>query len=407
MCSTKQMRVFYSFPLRMGRAGGVDFTAWSQVRGLIDNGLKVDLFCGSLERPLPGINEVHETLAISGHRIPIRLLGRNRAMAYHDWLAARFLARVPDKYDIVHCWPSGALLTLKAAKNLGIATVLERPSSHTRFVFETMAHECEQLCIKMPKRYPLAYEKARLEREEQEFDLADKLLCPSDWVAKTFKDLGTDESRLLRHRYGFEPAKFYLPAADQRKDDPVFKVVYLGRGEPDKGLHYALDAWLSSEVAKKGMFYICGKWNKEYQKSLGDRLRHPSVVRPGYQKNPAELLQKCHALVLASLCEGSALVTYEAKACGCVLLVSEASGAHCKHNWDSLVHPVGDVATLRDHINRVCLDRDFFAQLQHNSISTISELTWEKAGEVLVSAYRQCLAARRQDTPAIAAIAHK
>jgi glycosyltransferase involved in cell wall biosynthesis len=407
MCSTKQMRVFYSFPLRMGRAGGVEFTAWSQVRGLIDNGLKVDLFCGSLERPLDGLNELHETLAISGRRIPIRLIGHKRAMAFHDRVAAMFLARVPDKYDIVHCWPSGALLTLKTAKNLGIATVLERPSPHTRFVFETVAHECKRLCIKAPKRYPFAYEKARLEREEQEFDLADKLLCPSEWVAKTFRDLGTDERRLLRHRYGFDPTKFSLPADERRKDDPVFKVVYLGRGEPDKGLHYALDAWLASEAAKNGIFYICGKWNREYQKSLGDRLRQPSVVQAGYQKNPAELLQKCHALVLASLCEGSALVTYEAKACGCVLLVSAASGAHCKHNWDSLVHPVGNVAALRDHINRLCCDRAFFAELQRTSISTVCELTWEKAGEVLVSAYRQCLASRQQSSPATAVTARK
>jgi glycosyltransferase involved in cell wall biosynthesis len=98
-----------------------------------------------------------------------------------------------------------------------------------------------------------------------------------------------------------------------------------------------------------------------------------------------------HALVLPSLAEGSALVTYEARACGCVLLVSEASGAKCTHMHDALVHKVGDVPTLRTHIDMLASDRRLLKRLRDNSLATVSELTWEKAADSLIRAYRKCL----------------
>ena len=54
-------------------------------------------------------------------------------------------------------------------------------------------------------------------------------------------------------------------------------------------------------------------------------------------------MRKSNILVLSSIEEGSALVTSEARASGCVLLVSEAAGAICTHMENALVHRVGDV----------------------------------------------------------------
>jgi glycosyltransferase involved in cell wall biosynthesis len=168
-------------------------------------------------------------------------------------------------------------------------------------------------------------------------------------------------------------------------------MVFVGSCEPRKGLHYALDAWLASKACKNGTFYICGKYIPEYRKLLADKLAHPSVKEAGFLSNVAPLLQKCHVLILPSIEEGSALVTYEAKACGCVLLVSEASGAKCEHNKDALVHKPGDVATLREHIDMLASDAQLFSRLRTNSLSSIGELTWDKAAESLIRAYRKCL----------------
>ena len=59
---------------------------------------------------------------------------------------------------------------------------------------------------------------------------------------------------------------------------------------------------------------------------------------------------------LASLTEGSALVTFEAQGSGCVLCVSDAAGADCRPGLDALVHPAGDVGVDGARQPEVCYE---------------------------------------------------
>jgi glycosyltransferase involved in cell wall biosynthesis len=377
--------------MRVGISSGIGMTAWYQIRGLVNNGVQVDLYCVSLERSLPGLNKLYQTLVFSGVKVPIRLVGKDRAKAFHDRVVSNALRKLGAKYDLIHCWPTGSLKTLKAAKEVGICSFLERPSSHTRYVFDAVQTECEELDMRINKHHYTAFDQRRLEREEQEFELSDWLLCPSQWAAGTFIRQGIDEAKIVRHRYGYDPEIFGLPENDCRASDDKFRMLFVGRGEPRKGLHYALEAWLASKACKNGSFYICGEYVPGYREAIADKLSHPTVKEMGFRDDVSSLMQQSHALVVPSISEGSALVTYESRACGCVLLVSEASGAHCEHMHDALIHPIGDVEVLRDQIDSLASNRKFFRQLRQNSIAGLDNLTWEKAGETLVSKYQESL----------------
>ena len=389
-----RLNVLYSFPIRVGTPGN-GMTAWHQVAGLVGQGVRVYLYTGSCEKPLDGLSTLKETLKPLGAKVPIRLLGMDRAAALHDKIVAKALRRLDKKIDIVHCWPSGSLETLKTAGELGIKTVLERPSSHTRYVYEAVGNECEKLGMKLPKTHYTAFDNKRLSREEHEFELADKLLCPSEWVVKTFLGQGTTKKKIARHQYGFDRNKFGLPPTDNRHNDETFRMIFVGSGEPRKGLHYALDAWLASKACKKGGFYICGSYVQGYREVLASKLAHSSIKELGFQNDVNSLLQKCHALILPSISEGSAIVTYEARACGCVLLVSEAAGAVCKHMKDGLIHKPGDTDTLRDHIDLLASDKNLRNRLQVNSLAGAASLTWAEAAKRLVKVYQECLSEKK------------
>jgi hypothetical protein len=96
-------------------------------------------------------------------------------------------------------------------------------------------------------------------------------------------------------------------------------------------------------------------------------------------------------LVLPSIEEGSALVTAEARGSGCVLLVSDAAGAICRHMENALVHRVGDVSALTGHINMLHQDRAWLARLRSASLSTASGITWTAAGKTLLDVYRETI----------------
>jgi glycosyltransferase involved in cell wall biosynthesis len=382
------MRVLYSFPTRLGTTG-IGTTAWHQVAGLAEHGVEVTLACGSLERPLPPQVRVVETLRPAGVKIPYRLVGLDRAMRLHDRRAAALLRRLAPAVDVVHAWPLGAERTLATARALGVRSLLERPNAHTAFAVGAVEAVRRELGLGEDPTSPHARRPERLAREEREYAAADRLLCPSDFVARTFRDAGVPGERLLRHRYGYDPVRFGADGRDERRP---FTVGFVGRGEPRKGLHLALRAWLQSGAAPHGRFVIAGAVDPDYREALDPLLAHPSVEQHGHVADPAALMRSFDVLVLPSLEEGSALVTYEARACGCVLAVSDRAGAACTDGVDALVHPAGDVAALARQLRALATDRALLARLRSAGVAGADELTWSQAGRVLAGAYAATLA---------------
>jgi glycosyltransferase involved in cell wall biosynthesis len=385
-----RVRVLYSFPHKLG-ADRICYTAWEQVKGIAAAGADVLLFAGVLSRAVPDSVTTHTTLARGKLRIPYKLLGKGRALALHDHIVARKLEKLAGQVDVVHVWPCAALETIKTAKRLGIPTVLERPNAHTRFAYEVVNQECKRLGVALPKGHEYEFNEQILRREEEEFRLADYLLCPSEFVAKTFRDRGFARSRLLRHQYGFDATAFY-PEIGQRGSDKKFTMLFAGQCAVRKGLHFAVDAWLESPAKENGNFFIAGDFIPEYRRYLDPFLKlDPSIIVLGHRDDLPDLMRRADVFVLPSLEEGSPLVCAEAMASGCVNLISDVCTDVCQHMKNALVHNVGDVPTLRQHITDVYKDRDLLARLREGALRKRGEFTWAIAGQSLVRAYMQAI----------------
>ena len=388
----KSIRVLYSFPHKLG-ADRICYTAWQQVNGLAEAGAQVTAFVGVLERPVPPSVKVRTTLAKGKLRISYKLLGTMRALALHDRIVAHRIATMKNDIDIIHTWPDAALETLRTARRLGIPTVLERPNAHTRYAYEAVNRESQRLGIILPASNEYAFKPEVLEKEEKEYNLADHLLCPSDFVVQTFVDQGFAREKLMRHQYGFDERKYYADSSPPQDRNRGLTMLFAGDCAVRKGVHLALEAWLNSPAHCDGKFLIAGKFLPAYAEKLAPMLAHPSVQVLGFRNDVPELMRKSDLFVLPSIEEGSALVTSDARGSGCVLLVSEAAGAICKHMENALVHPVGDVKTLTEHIKLLYEDRSLLNRLRASSVSTIQEITWMAAGRRLLDVYQAVVAA--------------
>lgn len=378
-------RVLLSFPFRIG-ATGIGTTAWYQATGLARRGAEVHVLCGSVERDLPGVHVDGETMRVCGQRVPYRVVGDARATAFHDRCVANLLLRRRLAPDVVHAWPAGAERTLRAAKALGIPAFLERPNAHTAVAFDAVETECARLGIRLQRSSPHAFSAAKLAREEREFAAADALLCPSDFVAATHAAKGEPEARLLRHRYGYDPERF-TPPPERRPANAPLVVSFVGRLEPRKGAHLALEAWRSSGIGAEAELLLCGAMEPGYERVIAPLVDQPGVELCGEVRDPAAVLRRSDALVLPSLEEGSALVTYEARACGAILLVSDRTGACATHGRDALVHHAGDHEELARHFRWLSSDHALREGLRTKSLEGISELTWDAAADALLEAY--------------------
>ena len=392
---SQRVRVLYSFPNKLG-GSRICYTAWQQINGLAAAGADVLAFPASSCRPLPSAVAMQPTLARGKLRIPFRLLGKRRARFVHDYIVARRIEKLAGQIDIIHTWPSGARQTLMAAARLGIPTVLERCNSHTRHAFEVVDKECRRLGICLPPDYEGAGEDA-LGLEEEEFGLADRLLCPSPFVVRTFLDKGFPEERLARHMYGFDDSK-YFPAADYQPNKAKgLRMLFVGVCSVRKGLHFALEAWLRSSAHRNGTFTIVGEFLPDYAKKLAPMLSHPSVRALGHRKDVPELMRNNEVLVLPSIEEGSPLVCSEAIASGCVPLVSDICTDPCRHMLNALVHNVGDVEALAQHITLMDEDRELLQALRAAGLNQRSRLTWQAAGLRLLEVYRETISMHSQN----------
>lgn len=391
MGDSAPIRVLYSFPHKIG-AGRICYTAWQQVRGLAEAGAEVTVFPGAVERSLPAAVAVAPTLARGRVRVPYRAVGQLRALELHDRIVARRLRRLVGQIDVVHTWPLGALETLKAARRLGIPTVLERPNAHTRFAFEIVQRECERLGVELPPAHEHAYNEGVLEKEEAEYRLADRLLCPSEFVVKTFLDQGVPREKLARHIYGYDERTFYPEPRPGTRGDGL-TVLFVGVAAVRKGLHFALEAWLRSPASRDGSFLVAGDVLPAYGENLSAELAHPSVHVLGHRTDVPDLMRRSDVLVLPSIEEGFGLVCTEAMGSGCVPLVSDACTDICRHRENALVHHVGDVDALEEHMTMLHRDQQLLARLREAGLRTAPDITWTAAGRTLLEVYRRLLTA--------------
>jgi glycosyltransferase involved in cell wall biosynthesis len=382
------MHVLYSFPDVVGKAG-IGTTAYQQVNEVAKSGVEVTLYCTTLTRELPESVRVVETLSLLGRRVPHRMLGIDRSYRYHDRRVAAALRRIGSGIDLVHCWPRATVATASAARHHMIPSFREIPNTHTAHAFEVVAREAETLGLASARSHSHAFDEAILELEEREYEVADVLLVPSEYSLSTFRERGVPAEKLALHRYGFDPTRFRPPPSPPDGSRRGLTAVFVGRCEPRKGLHHALRAWRNSGACEDGRFVVCGTFEPAYREVLEPLLAHPSIEVRGFVADPVALMQESDLLILPSLEEGSALVTYEARACGCVLVVSEAAGARCSDGVDGLVHPPGDVAALTEHLGRLLAEPELLPRLRAASLAGASELSWEAAARELVELYRR------------------
>jgi glycosyltransferase involved in cell wall biosynthesis len=285
------VKVLYSFPHKIG-ADRICYIASQQVTGLTQAGVQVVAMPAAVTQPVPA--ETVPTLARGKFRIPFKLIGSRRAFRLHDHIISSRLEKLGDEIDVVHVWPSGALETIQTARRLGIPTVLERPNAHTRFAYDVVRDECKRIHVELPPGDEYEYRNDILELEEKEFDLADYLLCPSDFTAKTFRDRGFPAEKLIRHTYGYDENRF-VPDMTPRDQ---FTVLFVGVASVRKGLHLALQAWKNSPAIRNGKFRIAGTIAPDYARHLREILEHPSVEALGHRRDIPELMRKADVLVL-------------------------------------------------------------------------------------------------------------
>jgi glycosyltransferase involved in cell wall biosynthesis len=287
--------------------------------------------------------------------------------------------------DAVYGYEDGAATTFQAAKQQNILCLYDLP-----IVFYPTSRNIQ---VEEAKRFPklapaldATQEPAwKLERKEQEIQLADHIFVPSSFVQNSLLEAGAKLEKISVIPFG-APIDYFHP---QPKPDKLFRTLFVGRVGPRKGVHYLLQAWQElslpeAELLLVGINEFPEGWLDQYTKGI----RHISSV-PHASLN--RYYSAANVLVLPSLVEGLALVQLEAMACGIPLITTPNAGGSdiVTDGVEGFVIPVRDVEALKEKLDWCYTHPEELAQMGQAARQKAEQLTWKQ--------YRQQLASKVQE----------
>ena len=303
---------------------------------------------------------------------------------YLDWITSRHLET--GRYDLFHSWSGDCLLSLRAARRLGIASIVEIPTWHRDRGKIKRATDKPDPVAQLPwrKRWK---EDLLLQRERfiEEYDLADLILVLSERAAETFRVQGFPEEKLYYLPRGVDVERF-TPG----ERPPHFRAIFSGALIERKGVHHLLEAWDRLDL-KDAELWLVGSIHDEIKPYL-EKFAHPNVKALGFAQEPEVYLRQSTIHVFPSQCEGSAKVTYEAAACGLPQITTRESGDVVEDGVQGIIIAPGDIDALAAAIQHLYDHPEIVERMSLAARQRVVEnFTWDHFRERLLGAYERAM----------------
>jgi glycosyltransferase involved in cell wall biosynthesis len=380
-------QVLYATSARIGGVG-LDSVAHETLRGIKDHLGMAIAYANRTSDLDPG-----KIVTLRWH--PVRLFSNLERKYYYgakkkalDRVSSRFLRK--GSFDLFHGWSGEALLTLRAAKELGIPSILEIPTWHRHkgnvVPFRTEA-EIQMEKAPIPQRW---LNRLLISRQQslEEYELADLLLVLSAKAEETFVFAGFPKSKLFRMSRGVDVERF-RPGTPP----PVFRALFVGALIKRKGVHLLLEAWKKLRLPRAEL-WLAGHPHSELAPYLSGSPDSVKIL--GFSRRVEELYRQCSIFVFPSECEGSAKATYEAAASGLAQITTRESGDVVIDGVNGILIPPNDCQALCEAILRLYRNPDLALKMgAAGRERAVEQFTWDHFRRRVSEAYRAAMAIRQ------------
>jgi starch synthase len=281
--------------------------------------------------------------------------------------------------DIFIFYNGSGLNTSRYAKNNSVITVVEAVNSHVDYQEELLKEEHEKLGLKW-----IPFHKLGKLRRIKEYNEADYILLPSEFVKRSFLDKGFPEKKLIKVPFGFDnlnKTKIKL----QRKDEDGFTVLFVGSISVRKGLRYLLEAFKMLDLPNKKLIIV---GPKSLVTGIEDIQLEDNIVFKGVLKGSdlADAYNMADVFCLPTLEEGMALVQGEALSFGLPIITTTNSGGDelITDGKEGFIVPIRDTPAIYKKLNILGTDRKLLDQMKVAAQKKAATLNgWDASGNLL------------------------
>lgn len=258
-----------------------------------------------------------------------------------------------SEVDVVYGFDGACLELFEYAKTKGIKCVLDQTVAERSLIHRLLLEE-ENLWSGWSKHpfkvYPADIELAKRQHKEQQ--LADRIVCGSSFVKDSLVAKGIEPSKIFVVSLGDIKNKQTICRQDLSKNADVTKginILFAGSVGLRKGIQYLLQALKQLKGKIPFSCKVAGLLNidSEIVKEYSDVADFIGLV-PRSQME--QLYSWADVFVLPSICEGSAMVTYEALSHQLTTITTHNTGSIVRHNIDGFVNQIRDSHAIAEQI---------------------------------------------------------
>ena len=316
----------------------------------------------------------------AGHAVPRAnpLLTREVVRDFDRWATCHL-----GEPSVVNGLSGLATETLSRASARGVTVFCDRGSWH--ILEQKRVLDDEATRIGAPRA---PFDPFMIERELHEYQLADRILVPSEPARQSFIRRGIDAGRVVKVPYGVDISAFSLPTED-RQPGAVISVATVGLR---KGHHHLIQAFRMLNTQNASLTLV-GSIMPGWDKRLHLDQAGVRATGPVSRSRVIEELQRASVFVLASIEDGFGLVIAQAMACGLPVIATEATGIRelITDGVEGIVVPAPPNAqTLAEAMESLLADTDQAQAMGAAARRKVESLGgWDRYGRQLVTAFRE------------------
>lgn len=305
----------------------------------------------------------------------------------------KILARGLDGVNIIYGFNNASLELFESAKFQGIRSILDQTIAVSSLEYRLMLEEeknWKDWSISPFRVIESMLRKAQREKTEQE--LADHIVCGSDFVRDSLIDDRIAEHKIsvisLGRVKGENSGELFHSKSikDNNTSRNSLKILFMGSVGLRKGIPYLLEALRTIENKIPFTCKIAGtigiKQNKinEYQNLCEFLGQVPRT-------ETAQLYRWADVFVLPSICEGSAMVTYEALMFGLPIITTYNAGSIVRDGIDGFIVPIRDSQAIADSLIKVFCDPTKYSNLieRQNYLQEVNKEAEEKLKALIIN----------------------
>ena len=302
------------------------------------------------------------------------------------FLSKKWLDRCSEKpareSDVFLFYSGAGLRTSRRLQSAGVVRVVEAVNSHVEVQREIMDEEHRQLHLPSPRFHP-----REVARRVEEYQIADAILCPSNFVKKSFEEKGIPAERILVVPYGID---LHATAPFSEGDPETFRVLYVGQINVRKGLRYLFEAFRALRHPKKELL-IAGPTT--HQTGIEGLTPPENTLFLGVLKDEAlaRAYQQASVFVLPTIEEGLALVLGEALSFGVPVITTDHSGGEdlFTDGQEGYLVPIRSSAAIAEKLQNLADDPALREQMSNAALMRARNLQgWDETGKKLVDSLR-------------------